>query len=398
MKQIYKYNPKIQARSLCAFFALLMVMTFGASCNKDFPNTLKTNYKNDTLGIHVKSQKVLYIIVDGMRGGALKTLNTPNISKILSHSVYTYDGLSDFDGVNTTNAGGWTNMLTGVSRSKHNVVTEDFAGNDIAGFPTLFTRLKQLGENELRTASFSASTTFSANLATDAVENKVFQNDDLSVKNAANEELKNPQAAVVLAHFQDVEKAGKENSYSAEDPVYAAAITQMDSYIGELLGNLVKRPTYNTENWLVVIASNKGGVLPPDPLSTDKTMFSDLNRNTFIVFYNPRFNSQILPKPNTDNVPFTGNGIRVRASASYAVVPDDGGLYNFGSSGDYTVQLKFKTKSPITTSWPAFFSKKAGALESIVGWYMYCEGNSWTVILKGANGASSLNSGSKNDQ
>ncbi|MBC8986302.1 DUF4983 domain-containing protein [Pedobacter sp. N36a] len=377
MNKIKTYTHKGLVAGLLGSVAIVLLMMLG-SCNKDFPNKLKENIKNDTVGVNSKTRKVLYIIVDGLRGRALKEINAPNISQVIKKSIYAYDGLTDVDGTGVSNAGAWTNMLTGVKRGQHGVVSEDFAGNKLSQFPSVITRLKQ-NVPGLRSASFSASTAFGSYLAKDATENKSFEGDDVAVKNAVKAELERGDAGFVLAQFHSVELAGKASGYESTTADYANAVLKMDTYIGELINALSQRKTFVTENWLVVIASNKGGLIAPDPNSTDITPYADPVRNNFVIFYNPRFNSLFVPKPDSEKIPYSGSSIRydfTDATRPIATV-NSATAYNFGVYGNYTIEILLKSN---TTSeiYPTFLSKREKGFTG-PGWNMFLEGGAWTL-------------------
>lgn len=372
-----KTYPHKSIGSLFSIVLLSFLLMLGG-CNKDFPNKLQVNFKNDTLGVNAKTRKVLYIIVDGIRGRALQGINPPNIAQLVKKSIYSYDGLADVDGVGLTNAGSWANMLTGVKRDQHKIISEDFAGNNLTQYPSIITRLKQ-NNGGLRTASFSASAAFSNKFTGDAIENKTFEGNDLSVKNAAKEELKKEEATFVLAQFHSAEAAGSASGYEETNNAYANAILQLDTYIGDLMNTLSQRKNVAGENWLVVIASNKGGVIATDPNSTDFTSYADPLRNNFVLFYNPRFSSLFIPKPDSEKIPYSSTGIRfdyatgARVTASIA----NPAKYDFGALGNYTVEVLMKSKTG-NYIYPTFLSKRVTAFEG-AGWNMFLENGYWMI-------------------
>ncbi|WP_316747025.1 DUF4983 domain-containing protein [Pedobacter gandavensis] len=384
-------------RGCFSFVALIGVLIAGSSCNKDFPNTLQKDFKNDTAGINPKKAKVLYLILDGVRGKALKVIEAPNLTQIYKRSIYAFDALSDFDGTGTTNAGSWTNMLTGVTRAKHGVTTEDFAGNKLAQYPSVFSSLKQQNNGKTRTAAFSASPAFANNLTIDATENKIFAGNDASVKAAVITELENPDATLVLGEFGSAETAGQQSGYSETNPVYVNNILKLDTYIGEIMAALAKRKTFAEENWLVVIASNKGGVMPPDPTVTDKTVYADALRNNFIVFYNPRFATSFIPKPDSDKIPFTGIAPRLTGNTNnkgQAVLGGDNELYNFGATGDYTVDIRVKINSN-SSIYPTLLGKRESFTIGKPGWVFFLEYDVWQLNIGRANGGNFQANGGK---
>ncbi|MCZ4244863.1 DUF4983 domain-containing protein [Pedobacter punctiformis] len=374
MKNLEKNTATNVFRSLTAAVCLAFVLLFGSSCNKDFPNTLNTNYKNDTTGINNKTRKVLYIIMDGVRGKALRALNPPVLAQIVKKSIYAYDGLTDYQTSTMTNATAWSNMITGVTSDKHKVTTENFSGNQIASFPSLFTRFRQTNPN-LRSVSIAASKIFNDNLAKDATVTLNYENDDAKVKDGVIEEFKKDDAGIVVAQFHSAEVAGAASGYTDASTNYINAIKQQDTYIGEIMTALQGRKTFASEDWLVVIASNKGGVIPAIPNNPDKTVYADDTRNNFIIFYNPRFVSQFVPKPDSDKLPYSGaapNFTGTNSAFSFAKLPN-ATIGNFGT-GDFTFQCKIRYDGP-ASNYPSFISKRASFTAGVPGWVLFLEGD-----------------------
>ncbi|MDB5274942.1 MAG: hypothetical protein JWO58_3309, partial [Chitinophagaceae bacterium] len=392
MKQIKKHLLKAVLQLTAILIAIVFVLTLG-SCNKEFPNTLNTIYKNDTAGVNVKQRRVLYIIMDGVRGQAIRALNPPNIAQIVNKAIYAYDGLSDYDTNTMTNAGSWSNMLTGVKKDQHNVITEDFAGNKIAAFPSLFTRFKQVNPT-LRTASVAASGIFNTNLAVDATSQQTFENDDASVKNGVIAELKNDNAGIVLAQFHSAELAGQANGYTNTTIAYNAAITQLDAYVGEIMTALTSRKTIAREDWMIVIASNKGGVIPIDPLNPDKSVYADASRNNFIIFYNPRFLTQFVAKPASDKIPYSGTAPNFTGNNSTFSNAKLGNttLGNVGTSGQFTFFCKIRYDGP-SSIYPSFFSKRASFTAGVPGWLLFLENDMFQLNISGVGGSNTQVSG-----
>jgi hypothetical protein len=386
MTQIKKNLLKVTLQLAAGMVCIAFVLTLG-SCNKDFPNRLKTSSANDTAGVNVKQRRVLYIILDGVRGQAVRALAPTNITQVVKKAIYAYDGLSDFSTNAMTNAGSWSNMITGVTKDQHKVISENFAGNQIAAFPSLFTRFKQLNP-KLRTVSIAASGIFNTNLAVDASNSQTFENDDASVKNAVVTELQNNNPNIVVAQFHSAELAGQANGYTNTTVQYNAAITTLDGYIGELLTALNARKTIAQEDWMVVIASNKGGAIPADPLNTDKSVYADATRNNFIIFYNPRFLTQIVAKPASDKIPYSGtapNFTGINSSFSYAKLGNNT-LGNVGTNGQFTFFCKIRYDGA-TSRYPSFLSKRASFTAGVPGWLLFLENDIFQLNISGGAGS-----------
>lgn len=349
---------------------LTLVMVTMVSCNKDFENKRDLSVKADSVQGY-KAPKVLYLILDGARGASVNTVQAPALTEISENALHSFNSVTDENGLEST---GWADMLTGVNKAKHKVGTADFSGNNLANYPMFFKQIKQSNPN-LRTAAFSSSPAFSQQLISNADVNENFNNDDEGVKTAMLKELKLANAAVVVAEFNGIEKAGKQYGFDASIPQYSAAILTVDAYIGAALNALKQRPSYSSENWLVVVASNKGGDFNVPPVKNDGTDFSKPLLNSFVLCYNPRFAFQYFSKPATTEVPYEGSVHPFGSDTTANVPAARSTAYNFGITGDFTVELKIKVLKFGTTAGNApILFKSSSPANSTTGWWIIHSG------------------------
>lgn len=317
------------------------------ACNKPFPNTLEGEAGGDLDGVVNNERKILLVVVDGARGDALKNATIPNLLSLSDNSIFTINGIADYERFNKTftieNA--WANLLTGVTQTKHQLVTNDFSTYKRVDYPSLFTRLKN-ERPTLRTAAFTTSAALKENLLADATFSKTLANDQ-EVKTETIAELKKTDARLVMAQFNGVDLAGQQYGY--DKPEYFDAISKIDQYIGELRSEINKRPGSAKENWLIIVASSKGGPVSTPP--TENNAFSDALRNSFIFFFNPRFTHKPVPKPPdtrgasffTGTVPYlTGNATNgSRIEVQNKAGETDQSALDIGD-GPFTVEAKIK--------------------------------------------------------
>ena len=376
-RDIKKHNgAKLFKSSLLMMICCLAAISV-TSCNKDFEGVSDTKYNNDSLLVSAGQKKVLYVILDGVRGSVLSTIKPVNIVKINRNATYTFSGLNDSTTVTPTNAGSWTDMITGAPVKSHKVVSEDFAGNQLAQFPTVFTRLKQLKPN-LKTVSFAASASFDANLAGDASEHAVFAS-DAAVQTALKGKIGTSDADLIVAQFHSADVAGANGGYNAANTNYTTAINTLDSYLGEALGAIRARSTYAQEDWLVIIASNKGGADPTAPTG-DATLFGDPKKNIYVALYNPAYDTKAYNKPNTTELAYAGKAPRFQSTATSQIYArlSNTTIGNFGTSGAYTLMFKIRVDETTNQSWPQFMGKstsKTGVANN--GWQFAMAGTSF---------------------
>jgi hypothetical protein len=375
MKKIMNLNFK---HTIAVMIIGLIGLNFG--CNKDFENTLPKSFKNDTAGLGTNTKKVLYIVLDGVKGSVISTLAPTNLTQVTANATYSYDGVADYQRNSITNAAAWATMLTGVDYTKHNVTDENFTNKNLQVAPTIYSRLKTTLGN-VRTVSFGSTAAFNDNLATDATVKQTFANDDGAVKTAVINELNTNDATLLVAQFHSAEIAGAANGYTTSTTAYTTAITTLDTYVGEILTALKARKTYSKENWLVVVASNKGGGVSGG--SAGSNIFADESRNTFVAFYNPKFSAKPIIKPDVNTLPYVGVGAKF--NATNAAVQSDATFLNLGTNKEATIRFNIRWSGSVGNSgYPAILQKRgvtSGITAGVPGW----------ALIKDDGGIISLN-------
>ena len=411
-----KENFKTVFRNLVG---LVMIILLGTSCQSEFDKEAPL-VVNDTSFNDPKARKVLLLVVDGLRGRALKDVGPSNITNLLKKSTYSYYSLSD-EGYDEGTS--WADMFTGVSKTKHEVTNTMFSNNKLNVYPVVFKRIKDENAN-VRIATFSYSAAFTDNLTSDSFVNaRGTYTSDEEVQNALLQELSNENAGVVVGMYKNVNTAGNTNTYESSNQQYKNAILQFDSYVGQAMSALKNRKNYNKENWLVIITSSRGGAAS---VVNDNTIFSNPKANTFTLIYNDRYQSKLIDKPFTGN-PYEGNFVRFyspggsteaiqQASAIRAelrwdtlrVDPTDPkspllksstlNPLNFNGS-DFTIELKVRknlnamasqggtgNKNTYKFQWPMFFGRKTAKQYTSSGWGFHLEDLTWRFsVWRGVN-------------
>lgn len=348
-------------KTISAAFLLGFILLHSA-CNKNFDNVLPKSFRNDTLGLGTNSKKVLYIILDGVKGSVVNSLAPANLTQITNNAIYTYDGVADYQRNTITNAAAWTTMLTGVDYTKHNVTTEAFTGLNLQTTPTLFSGIKSI-LGGVRTVSLASTAAFNNNLATDATVKQTLS-DDAAVKTAVIAELGANNPSLLVAQFHNAETAGLANGYTTTTAPYTAAINTLDGYVGEILTALRARKSYAQENWLVVVASNKGGAATSGG-AAGSNIYADDSRNTFVAFYNPKFKPNAVNKPDVSNLPYAG--IAPKFNATNAAVQSDPNFLNLGTNIEATIRFNIRWDGSTGNSGYAAILQKRGLTNGITG-------------------------------
>ena len=348
-------------KTISAAFLLGFILLLSA-CNKNFDNVLPKSFRNDTLGLGSNSKKVLYIILDGVKGSVVSSLAPANITQITNNAIFSYDGVADYQRNSLTNAAAWTTMLTGVDYTKHNVSTEAFTGLNLQTTPTLFTGIKSNLGN-VRTVSLASTAAFNDNLAVDATVKQTLA-DDAAVKTSVIAELGANNPSLLVAQFHSAEVAGLANGYTASTTAYTTAINTLDGYVGEILTALRARKTYAQENWLVVVSSNKGGAATSGG-APGSNIYVDDSRNTFVAFYNPKFKPNAINKPDVSNLPYSGIGAKF--NATNGAVQSDANFLNLGTNIEATIRFNIRWDGSAGNSGYCAILQKRGLTSGITG-------------------------------
>lgn len=354
------------------------------ACNKSVQNDLGAEGTADTVSV---KNKVLLVLVDGAAGDEVRKIQAPNLVLMADNAIYSWDALSDFENNANGNYLTWANLLTGTTPAKHGVTGNSFSGNNFAAYPSIFTRIKNTTP-AIKTASFTATTELANNLTADAVIKQSFENNDAGVITAAKAELAASGGAdLVMTQLRNVELAGLSGGYNATNPAYRAAVLTMDAQIKEMMDVIAARPTYAKENWLIMIASNKGSNTPFIPTPPELwSAFKDGRHNTMFLAYNftaiPNFRIQSAAKPLI--IPYLGttafyNGTQDQNRRARARNTTAG---NVGATGSYTIQCKVKFP-PYRSGYPSFLSSRSSFTGTASGWLFFLDQDQFTGTSSG---------------
>lgn len=233
-------------------------------------------------------KKAVFIGYDGVRADTFCNLDTHEKSAINAvldeggHAYLSYAGGINFPYYNiqaTDSAPGWTSMLTGELYYKTGVLWNGYVKND--KYPTL---MKSLIDDKLadKTAFYSAwggyieETLKSEIESTDAAgydanyiiasqfadkeyNDEIF-NIDASVTKLAVSDLKREDCSdFIFALYESTDEYGHAEGYHPDSEPYMKAFAFEDGLAKQIVDSIKSRPTYNEEDWLIVISTDHGG-------------------------------------------------------------------------------------------------------------------------------------------
>ena len=207
-----------------------------------------------------QNKKLLFIGIDGCRPDALTQAQTPNIDGLINGGIYINDALCSINGQPTVSGPGWSTMITGVWFDKHGVSDNSFSGSNFDEYPPFNVLMEESGQ-EYHTASFIRWTPIHTQIFGSTMDyNELHSTYDGSVAQGAADYMSTPNLDVLFLDFDDVDIAGHSYGYSPEANQYINAIENVDEYIGWVIDAMENRPTFQNEDWLVMITSDHGGI------------------------------------------------------------------------------------------------------------------------------------------
>jgi predicted AlkP superfamily pyrophosphatase or phosphodiesterase len=216
-------------------------------------------------GREAPAKKVLLIGLDGVRPDVMAQATTPTLDSLVAQGAYTDRART---GDPTVSGPSWSSMLIGVWPDKHAVHGNNFTGNAYAEYPDFLTRLERIDSTYGTYAVVDwpplGTTADGGPLFTGEIDRlDVVDGDTLGYRVAdslsvlaALDALARPDLDAAFVYLGDIDVVGHE--FGSLSPEYRAAIEWADARVGELLDALRRRPSYASEDWLVLVATDHG--------------------------------------------------------------------------------------------------------------------------------------------
>ncbi len=255
------------------------------------------------------AKKVLILGIDGCRPDAIAAAKEAfTLHRLIKEGAVSLqcDVLGNRPTTADTCTGpGWTSALTGVWSDKHGVLDNTFRKHKVAQFPALFHRLKQARPGAV-TAAFITWTPFlehvlptrdGGRFVLDG-DKRGYEEGDRQVTQAAVKFLAEKRDAdLVFVYFGAVDITGHGYGFHPQSPRYTKSLEVVDEQISRILTALRKRPTYDREDWLVIVCTDHGGKGRGHSLGQKIPEV----RTGFLILHGPSVRREALPA-RTGNV------------------------------------------------------------------------------------------------
>lgn len=353
---------------------LTVIVAFASSCKKYFDPPLV--FEKEESRTAVKDRKVLLLVIDGLSGRELAKEVPATIKSLLPHAKYTFRAFSD---ANTGDASTWTSLLSGKNSANHGVFGNSFEeeideddphGNNstaVEGFFTIYQRLLETGRTlkSLAVSDYAAMQDRLLGLA----DTKIVVNNDQLVRDSAVAALKRGPAELAFAvvNFRSVNDAGLQGGFSYDNASYKANLTTVDGYIAEVLAALKERKNYATEDWLVILTSNHGG------LDNGYGGASMVEREIPMIFYNENFQETHIKDADVTNSLTLNNKGAAYITPTISATNSD--LYDIKDGQEYTIMFKVKNYvKPTGSNHEVILGRTSHAYSANRGWHFMLEG------------------------
>jgi arylsulfatase A-like enzyme len=216
-----------------------------------------------------RSKHVLAIGIDGLRTDALDAAKTPNIDALKKNGSYSNTCKilgSRYQKNDTISGPGWTSYLTGVWADKHGVHDNEFGGQRITRYPHFFHLIKQQYP-DYKTASLIDWYPIDKYIVSKADVRVGFEAHgsdgytvfDQHIADRAVKVLAEQNVRATMVYFGSTDETGHRYGFHPAIPQYMRCIEKVDQHVGRLVEAIKSRPTYQHEDWMILISSDHGG-------------------------------------------------------------------------------------------------------------------------------------------
>jgi predicted AlkP superfamily pyrophosphatase or phosphodiesterase len=218
-----------------------------------------------------QTKHALVIGIDGLRVDALQQVSTPETDALIVNGAVTYEAFAG--GVlgtpteqMTWSGAGWSSILTGVWVDKHGVEFNVFDDARFDEYPHFFARVREK-KPAAYLSSFVTWTPINDSILASADADEAFSPEadssaegDVAVTAEVVTHLGSKTPDIVFVQLDEVDHQGHVAGFSPAVPEYASAVETIDAQVGQMLDAIRARATYATEDWLVVVTTDHGGM------------------------------------------------------------------------------------------------------------------------------------------
>ena len=238
-------------------------------------------------------RKVLIIGIDGVRSDVLIKLNTPFFQLLSKEGFGTFNSWHEDIPMS---APSWSSILCGVYHEKHGVLANELQGNKYSEYPMLPAIAKSIDPSI--TCGIYTEWGLLKDLCANNKWDQMLVGEMANTSKTCNESsqwLKESNLDFYFTYFGAADYWGHRFGFSLWNPFYRNSIAQISNAVSELISSINMRPTYNQEDWLILITTDHGGH------GFRHGTYTKSDRQVFWFAYSDRIKSQLFETSDFGN-------------------------------------------------------------------------------------------------
>lgn len=208
-----------------------------------------------------REPKAIVLGIDGATADVMEQLELPTLEGIAARGLYSRTTLYVPPAFLTVSGVGWATMATGTWPDKHDIRSNSWPENRLERFPSVLERLERT-DATVRTAGFSVwppmvdRATPGGPILGPSLDVRERLPNDVALGDRVGSWIRTADVDAAFLQFDDVDGAG--HASGADSRAYAEQLQRTDKALGTVLAGIRARPTFASEDWLVVVSSDHG--------------------------------------------------------------------------------------------------------------------------------------------
>ncbi|WP_405093224.1 alkaline phosphatase family protein [Micromonospora sp. NBC_01392] len=212
-------------------------------------------------------RKVLVVGMDGVNWSKVGQADAPTLNGLSAASALGASLLYCGSVAASLSGPGWSTVSTGVWPDRHGVRDNSFSGARFGAYPDFLTRVEQVTPARRTLSIVDWPALHTQSVFGPAIDTRVTYDGDTG--GYAAEDAKVTADAVAQLRGSDVDAAfvylGNTDAVAhagGTGDAYGAAIETQDAQLAQLLDAVASRPTYASEEWLIIVTTDHGHQVP----------------------------------------------------------------------------------------------------------------------------------------
>jgi len=271
------------------------------------------------------------------------------------------------------------------------VTGNDFTNNNYAEYPSFFKRLNE-NNSDWHTVSICHWGPINDFIIQDEADFKLNVGSDQEVADQAASYISVNDPDAIFLHFDDTDIVGHSTGFSPNSSEYIAVIETIDAQIGTVLQAIEQRPTYEEEDWLIIVTTDHGG------LGTSHGGTSIEERDVFIIASGNEVPTELVLKDSMvfveDVFNCLGDSIELVFDGEndmVQVAPNS--IFDFGANQDFTVECRVRTSISADVAIVGNKDWNTGLNKGFVFSFEFPSGPAWKVNIGDGNNRADLDTG-----